>query len=105
MANPPRAKGTSGETELLRLLNEKGFKFVRRPAGARTDLRHSASKQLPGTPLITLLATRPDRGQWLFTINLDDFCYLFAPDMENIEIEVKRRKKFAHHSLYEQELG
>lgn len=103
MPNPPRQKGTAGETELLRLLNEKGFKFVRRPAGARTDLRHESPH--PFSPTFKVLATRPDRGQWLLTIDAATFCEVFAPDLENIEIEVKRRKKFAHHSLYEDELG
>lgn len=105
MSNPPRQKGTQGETELLRLLNEKGFKFVRRPAGARTDLRHEATTKWDGAPILTLLATRPDRGNWLFTIDLETFCAVFAPEVDNIEIEVKRRKKFAHHSLFEKELG
>lgn len=105
MANPPRAKGTAGETELLRLLNEKGFKFVRRSAGARTDLRHEATWPVKNPPTYTLLATRPDRGNWLITMNLETFFAVFAPDLENIEIEVKRRKRFSIHQLYEQELG
>lgn len=104
MANPPRAKGTNGETELLRILNERGFKFVRRPAGARTDLKHLATD--PGAVILfTLLATRPDRGEWLITMSLDQFFEAFAPETDTIEIEVKRHKKFAHHTLYENELG
>lgn len=105
MANPPRQKGTSGERELLRLLNEKGFKFVRRSAGARTDLRHEATYKVKNPPTFTVLATRPDRGQWLFTIDLDTFTTVFGPEVENIEIEVKRRKRFSIHQLYEDELG
>jgi hypothetical protein len=99
--NPPRAKGTKGETELLRLLNAKGFSFVRRGAGARTDLRHVGSKH-GGT--YQILATRPDKGRWLFVLDLDALTELLAPEMDNIDIEVKRRKKFAHHTLYEDEI-
>lgn len=105
MSNPPRQKGTAGETELLRLLNEKGFKFVRRPAGARTDLKHEAQKWATPTSTLRALATRADRSQWLFIIDLETFVSAFAPDTDTIELEVKRRKRFAHHTLYENELG
>jgi len=98
MSNPPKQKGTGGETELLKLLAERGVHVVRNPAGARTDLSR------PGLLPIKALATRPDYGEWLLTVNLDDFCELVG-GVWPLEIECKRWKRFAHHTLFKEELG
>ena len=106
MTNKPKAKGTGGETELLRLLGIHGL--VRTPASSPVDLAR------PGwDPAIEVLATRPDHGQWLMTIDLPTFLSLLgaldhagegAPPLR-LSIEVKRYKKFAHHTLYEGKFG
>jgi len=103
MTNKPRQKGTAGETELLRALqDEPQFKgIVRAPAGSRTDLHR------PGGPFaikLKALATRPDRGQWLITVDLADFLVMTQMTNETWEIEVKRRKTFAIHTMFEKEM-
>jgi hypothetical protein len=102
VSNPPKQKGTGGETELLRLLGIPGL--VRNPSSAIVDLSRVGWDNHP----IRALATRPDRGRWLFSIGLPQFKRLVAledmasdPFENQIDIEVKRYRKFAHHSLYE----
>jgi len=103
MTNKPKAKGTAGETELLRLLDIHGL--VRTPASSPVDLAR------PGwDPAIEVLATRPDHGQWLFMVDVPTFRWLVdsldAHGFEHkLNIEVKRYKKFAHHTLYEGKFG
>ncbi len=97
MANPSKAKGTAGETELLRLLEKAGVMGVRNPPNADWDLTTKGRGDYP----IDVLATRPDRGQWLITLRLADFVDLL--DLLNppkLHIEVKRYKKFAHHTIF-----
>lgn len=101
MSNPPRAKGTGAETELLRKLDIESL--VRAPASSVIDLKREG-----WDPSVRALATRPNRGQWLFTIDLPTFRHyveLFDQEKDpfehRIEIEVKRYARFAHHSLYE----
>jgi len=102
MANPPRQKGTGGETELLRLLDIDGL--VRNPSSSLIDLSR------PGwNPALEVLATRPDHGQWLFTMNRRDFQHLVGifdevkdPFVQHLDIEVKRYSRFAMHSIFEQ---
>ena len=47
---------------------------------------------------IHALATRPDRGQWLVSIPLTDFLRMLD---NRAEVEVKRYKKFSHHTIFE----
>lgn len=116
MANAPKKKGTAGETELLKLLAEYGLKFVRMPASADYDLTNATPHRLEPDPL-EVLATRPDRGQWLMTMRLDDFAHLLYETgssgpvvypWENpweTHIEVKRYSRFALHTIFEHEFG
>jgi len=103
MTNKPRQKGTSGEREVLRLLAIDGL--VRTPASSLVDLAR------PGwNPVIKVLATRPDYGQWLFTIDLPTFKWLVASLDDHgfehrLDIEVKRYKKFAQHTIFESKFG
>lgn len=104
MTNKPKAKGTGGETELFRLLGIHGL--VRTPASSLVDLTR------PGwDPAIKVLATRPDHGQWLFTMDLPTFRALLqaydgdTPFESRLDIEVKRYKKFAQHTIFEGKFG
>lgn len=112
MTNPPKQKGTSGETELLRLFhNVGGWVFegtVRAPASAGVDLILPQESGFPSTPL-EVLATRPDRGRWLVTMNVFDFIDLFtAADLyveRPLHVEVKRYKRFSLHTIFEGKFG
>jgi hypothetical protein len=106
VANPSKQKGTGGETELLRLLAERGIEVKRREAGAIRDLRREGRE-----PALKALATRPDRGQWLLTIDFDTFCaFVHNDDVDaeevsaqpvSLDIEVKRYARFSLHSIFE----
>ncbi len=101
MANPPKAKGTSGETELVRALLGHGIQAERVEAGKYYDV-----KVLGTLPSIKVLATRPDRGEWLCTMRLSELVhYLLLLDGKAAEIEVKRWRSFAHHSVFEKKFG
>lgn len=104
MANPPKKKGTAGETELLRLLAGYGITVQRRAASARHDLFREGL----GAP-VEVLATRPDRGEWLLSIRLDDFAELIREADDTwappLHIEVKRFKSFAHHRIFTSKFG
>ena len=101
MSNPPKQKGTSGEREVVD--RGKGFNLdiYRTPPGAPYDaiVRGSTGRR------IKALATRPDYGQWLVSIPIEDFYHLLAEHGDGALIEVKRYKKFAHHTLYEGKFG
>lgn len=105
MANPSKAKGTGGETELRVLLMDDMPGLVRTPASSVVDLYQPGTSR--GDPYIEVLATRPDKGQWLMTMSLADFQKLWrlADPHEGVAIEVKRFKKFAHHSIFEGKFG
>lgn len=102
MANPSKAKGTGGETELLRLLNIEGL--VRTPPATVWDLERQGA-----LPPVEVLATRPDRGRWLITTSVDDFRRMFhhygGDHIVALRVEVKRYKKFSLHSIYEAKFG
>lgn len=102
MSNPSKKKGTSGETGLLRLLNAFGFRFVRTAPTLNYDLVQFSKSSSPRS--FDVLATRPDRGRWLFTIDADAFIELLDED-DLIRIEVKRFARFAHHAIYEEKFG
>jgi hypothetical protein len=100
VANPPRKKGTAGETELLGALDISGL--TRTPASSTFDLHRPG----PTAPPVRVLATRPDRGQWLFTVDLETFKMLlaFVPS-KPLEIEVKRYRRFSLHSIFRAKFG
>lgn len=104
MANPSKQKGTAGETELRKKLDFIGA--FRMPAGARFDLMVSGAD-----PAIGLLATRPDRGEWLLTLRLEDFLdlrnpgHLYDEHQRALNIEVKRYKKFSLHTIFASKFG
>ena len=104
MANPPRKKGTAAETELVNLLAEYKLTLTRQPAGSTYDLGRGGLD-----PAIEVLATRPDRGEWLMTIRLKDFATLVrALDRSGprrLHVEVKRYARFALHSIWNQKFG
>ena len=108
MANPPKKKGTGGETELLRLLEARGLAFVRTPPTTPYDLTNADPNVLELSPL-EALATRPDRGEWLVTIRLDDFAELLLRSAEHFawetHIEVKRYARFALHTIWNSKFG
>lgn len=98
MANPPKKKGTAGETELLRVLSLPGL--VRTPPTTSYDLAR------PGlAPPIEVLATRPDHGEWLMTMRMEDFLHLLGDDECELHIEVKRYARFALHTIWNSKFG
>lgn len=107
MANPPRAKGTSGERELLRLLQEYIPGLVRTPASSVVDLRRPFQQEGGIEVALEVLATRPDKGQWLLTMNVEDFLHLWehAEIPDRLDIEVKRYARFSLHSIFEGKFG
>ena len=98
MANPPRAKGTGGEREVLRSLARSGVTVYRSPASATVDLYREA-----GPDIIHALATRPDGGRWLVTLPLDELANLLTN--QSLQIEVKRYRRFSLHTLFERKFG
>jgi len=103
VANPPKAKGTGGETELRRLMHG-AFPYLRRTAPTSAwDLEQLGRD---GGIVYRFLATRPDRGQWLVTMSLDDFLELVGDKAVDADddwlFEVKRFKRFAHHTIFEE---
>lgn len=112
MANPSKQKGTGGETELLGILQPWLPRLVRNPASCIVDLTSPALPELDGAAPhglapMSVLATRPDRGRWLLAVEADVFGWLasYVQTEVPIDIEVKRFKKFAHHSIYEEKFG
>ena len=110
MANPSKAKGTGGETELLRALETYGLDGLRRTSpGQLFDIERD------GHNPVEALATRPDHGQWLVTVKLDDFAEMYAAlDQDSqdewrrwvgLRIEVKRYKRFSLHTIFEGKFG
>jgi Holliday junction resolvase len=103
MANPPRKKGTAGETELVRLLDAHGLRVRRTPASSTFDLIREGA--LDPYPVVEALATRPDRGRWLVTLRAEEFARLLANSIVEVHVEVKRYKRFSLHSLFERKFG
>lgn len=99
--NRPRAKGTGGEREVKRFL-EDGYGLIvdRMPPSSPFDLRvHGSTGRT-----IKVLATRPDRGLWLATITLGDLGHLLEVHGDRAEVEVKRRRAFPQHTLWSKEV-
>ena len=98
MANPPRAKGTAGETELRRLLEElTNRRFRRTSAGCQWDLE-TMDDVFPKEYPISILATRPDHGRWLVSMPPEQ--WLLDWRLFPIRVEVKRYARFALHTIY-----
>ncbi len=111
MANPSKKKGTGGENEVLKVAEDiwgEGC-FARTSPGMPWDVERKGYSG-PGnhnTPL-ELLATRPDHGEWLVTMRLDDALRLAHGDADfddDIRIEVKRYARFALHSIWNKKFG
>lgn len=108
MSNPPKQKGTGGETELLRLLQtwmpdrtwrkcENGH-----PWDIETVDEHPAYGETGN--IIRILATRPDYGQWLLSMPLHAFAGSNI-HVDPIQVEVKRHARFAHHTIFDSKFG
>lgn len=104
MTNPPKKKGTAGETELRRKLSVAGVKVDRTPPTHKWDLERK------GKSPINILAIRPDRGDWLVTVSLEDFLdMLFTMEQlvqpPGLRIEVKRYARSFIHRVFKEKFG
>ena len=100
MTNPPKKKGTAGETELKRILEHYGVMVRRTPPGTAWDLERDAPSDGPYILPIDALATRPDKGEWLVTLRLQDYAELVRDDPAPLRIESKRYARFALHTIF-----
>lgn len=100
MANPPKKKGTGGETELLRLFAGDGIVLHRTAAGTAWDLE-GVGEGLP----VEILATRPDRGEWLLTLRYRDAARLLKGSPFALRVESKRYARFSLHRIFEGKFG
>ncbi len=104
MSNPAKKKGTAGEVEVMRELPLMGLR--RTSPGSPWDLEN-----LKAGKTLEVLTTRPDRGKWLAILPLEELNALLTIRMRAshatppLRIEVKRWKKFAHHSVYTETFG
>lgn len=119
MANPPKQKGTGGETELKKLMECYWLGLERMPASAAYDLQSIPTEFTPEMSRVQrpteVLATRPDRGQWLITMTLPEFMELLGDGVDNgagvktrvpaLHVEVKRYKRFSLHTIFEGKFG
>lgn len=101
----PKDKGTKGENEVLAILEDlTGRKFHRTPPGCKWDIE-STDDYTFGDPLpvINILAIRPDRGEWLFSMTprgwFDD------PSRCPIHVEVKRFATSRIHSIFKEKFS
>lgn len=109
MANPSKKKGTGGETELRDILELSGLGFVRTSPTMPYDLTNADPARLELEPL-EVLATRPDRGEWLITMRVKDFAFLLTltggiTSVWETHIEVKRYARFALHNIFTKKFG
>jgi Holliday junction resolvase len=100
-----KQKGTKGEGELVKVFRDAGFEVRRTSPGVNHDIEATTKGAPKWSEAIQALATRPDRGQWLVSIKLTDFVELLAIAQGDCDMEVKRHKRFAHHTIYEQKFG
>lgn len=109
MSNPSKAKGTGGEREvrdrLVALYGEKNV--VRTPPASVVDIIATGLGPSQNSELapIDVLYTRPDQGRWLVTLSAQDFEDLLWHGSPSLRVEVKRFKKFAHHTIFEGKFG
>lgn len=109
MANPSKKKGTGAETELVNIFAEQDIPLKRTWPGMPYDMYRLDAETNNGGA-VDLLATRPDRGQWLVTMRLDDFFDLlrqaeFVTVPIPLHIESKRYARFALHTIFEKKFG
>lgn len=110
MANPPKQKGTTGEREVMELLHEAGFNgAVRNPPSATWDITSPSGATELGAEPLEVLATRPDRGRWLATVDLFTLLHWLqtaGPDWyPELRVEVKRYARFSLHTIFEKKFG
>jgi len=101
VSNPSKAKGTAGETELLRAFELAGFPAMRTAPSQTHDITLVGDHTDP----LDVLATRPDRGEWLLTVRLEDFVNLYRDSTRQAHVEVKRHARFAHHAIFTSKFG
>jgi len=111
----PKDKGTGGERQLKRrivdfLVNTGGADRTlaenvveSMPAGWSYDVR----VQMPGGPVVEVLAGRADREDWLVTLRLDDFLELWYAGQypPALNIESKRLARISWHAIFEKKFG
>ena len=101
----PKSKGTVGENEVLAILAEARLVGKRTSPGVNYDIYVPGRADNP----FQILATRPDRGEWLATLRLGDVAelirYYNREDNYPVEIEVKRYARFALHTIFEKKFG
>lgn len=100
-----KQKGTGGETELLRMMETVGFVVRRTTPGERYDLDVTVGRWPIFERAVEVLATRPDHGRWLVTVDLPDFMDMLMHSGLGAHIEVKRYKRFSLHAIYEGKFG
>jgi hypothetical protein len=104
-----KQKGTGGENEVVAAFAEANIVARRTSPGVNYDIRVDG---LLDDEAFQVLATRPDRGQWLATLPLKDLVELLrfyehqhAHREYPVEVEVKRYRRFSLHSIYEAKFG
>ena len=99
-------KGTGGERELQRLLESMMPHRIWRRTAPTSSWDIETADSFPGQTghIIRVLATRPDRGEWLLSTPLAAFA-LGDVNVDPIWVEVKRHKAFAHHSIFNEKFG
>lgn len=105
MSNPPKQKGTRGETELLGLLESLTGRVFRRTVPTSKWDVETADDRGP-TNIVRILATRPDHGKWLLSMPAADWALAdpTSPTV-SIRVEVKRYRRFALHTIWESKFG
>lgn len=99
-----KQKGTGGEREVKRAAEAAGFTVDRMPPSSIFDLRLHGKPSMAGRA-VNALATRPDNGQWLVSIPLDEFLDLLGYRGYGAHVEVKRYARFALHTIYQSKFG
>jgi hypothetical protein len=100
MANPSKAKGTKGENEVKAILEGWGYAVQRTAPGSKYDLRAVPyGAEYEDAPPLHVLATRPDRGRWLFTFDPAELSQ--GSEYRQWLVEVKRYARFSLHTIFE----
>ena len=108
MSNPPKSKGTGGEREVVNMFAAGGIVARRTAPGLNYDLYVSGARL---DEPFEVLATRPDRGEWLATIRLADLVELLRvyngldDDTYPVKVEVKRYARFSLHTIFTKKFG
>jgi Holliday junction resolvase len=104
VSNPPKAKGTGFEREVMRALEEHGFDARRTSPGWPYDIDVVRTGPLDYGP-IQALVTRPDRGEPLVTLPLEQFLDLLHNYQASAQLECKRYARFVMHTIYKETFG